>query len=305
MSVPSSAMSDVAIIGGSFAGLSAAINLLRGRRSVTLFDSGVTRNRFAAHAHRFLGQDGVPPDDIRLKGRAEIMAYPTLRLIEDRVETVRGVDDGFAFSTAQSGDFLASRVILAFGMTDILPDVPGLAACCGRTAFQCPYCHGYEERDRPTAVLMTSPASLHHATMLGEWTGDLMLLTNGHDVAPDDRQRLQGRGVRIVDGPISRIVEDDGRMTSIMLADGTVMARDILYLHGHARPSCDLADQLGCAMEEGPFGPFVKVDDMQQTSVPRVWAAGDLTRAAYGSVFAAADGVKAGLAAHRSLMGFG
>lgn len=300
----SSAATEVAIIGGSFAGLSAAINLLRARRAVTLFDSGVTRNRFAAHAHGFLGQDGATPEAIRLTGRTEILAYPTLRLVEDRVETARKTKDGFHLQTAASGEVMATHLILAFGMTDSLPLVEGLAACWGRSAFQCPYCHGYEEQDRPTAILMTSPMSLHHAFMLGDWTDDLVLLTNGHAVDPATRTRLAARDVRVVDGHVTRIEADAGQMSAVVTADGTVIPRQVLYLQSTAHPSCDLAEQVGCAMTEGPFGPFVTVDAMQQTSVPQVWAAGDLTRAAYGSVFAAADGVRAGTAAHRSLMGF-
>jgi thioredoxin reductase len=194
---------DAAVIGGSFAGLSAALYLARGRRTVALLDDGLTRNRFAAHAHGFLGHDGRSPDAIRLAGRADVLAYPTVRLIEARATAVEG--ETGAFRIAVGGEALrARRVILAHGMRDVLPAIPGLAECWGVSAIQCPYCHGYELSDRPTGILMTGPGLPHQALILRDWSADLTVLTNGHALAPEERDALAARGCASSTAPWAR-----------------------------------------------------------------------------------------------------
>jgi thioredoxin reductase len=294
---------DVGIVGGSFAGLSAALYLARARRSVAVFDNGLTRNRFADAGHGFLGQDGRAPDAIRLTARKDVMAYPTVSLFEDTVESIDMHDGFFALRSREHSPLTVTRLILAFGMADVLPAIPGLQECWGRSAMQCPYCHGYELADRPTGLLMTGEATLHQAMLIPEWADDLLLFSNGHAIDDEQRHALATRGIAIVDGVVSEVEYRDGAMSAIILDSGRRIAREVLYLATSARPSCDLADQLGCRMEDGPFGPFIQVNDKQETSVPRVYAAGDITRAAYGSTFAAADGVRAGVACHRSLIG--
>lgn len=293
---------DAGIIGGSFAGLSAALYLARGRRSVAVFDNGLTRNRFADAGHGFLGQDGQAPDAIRLAARRDVLAYPTVSLIEDTVEAVEAREGLFVLCSHAHPPVTVSRLILAFGMKDMLPDIPGLQECWGRSAMQCPYCHGYEAADRPTGILMTGEAALHQTKLIPEWTSYLLLFSNGHLIRAEDRRDLEARGIGIVDRAVARIEHNAGAMSGVVLDTGDRIAREVLYLATAARPSCDLADRLGCRMEEGPFGPYIHVDAQQQTSVPGVYAAGDLTRPAYGSTFAAADGVRAGVACHQSLL---
>lgn len=301
MSAPASPPIDVAIVGGSFAGLSAGLPVARARRSVVVFDSGLTRNRFAAASHGFLGQDGRAPDAIRLDGRAQFLAYPTARLVEDEVVAIDGERDRFRLMTRGGAEVLARRVVLAFGMRDALPDIPGLAECWGRSAMQCPYCHGYEAADLPTGLLVTGASPLHHARLLGDWTGDLVVFANGQALAPDDRAAIDALGLRVHDAPVVRIEATEGHIQAVHLASGARIPREALYLATRAAPATDLADRLGCRMSEGPHGPYVAVDMMQQTSVPRVFAAGDLTRPFYNAPAAAADGARAGSAAHQSL----
>jgi len=295
---------DVAIIGGSFAGLSAALMLARGRRRVIVFDDGQTRNRFAAASHGFLGQDGQAPDAIRLTGRAEVLAYPTASVDTRRVQGAQKTGDAFSLTLADGDLVLARRIILAYGMRDVLPAIPGLAECWGVTANQCPYCHGYELADRPTLVMLTGPHSVQHAMMLTEWTRDLTCLTHGQDMAPADAAALSERGIALRDGVVSAVHHRNGHIEAVELADGARIAGQVLYLASTAVPACDLATDLGCAMEPGGQGPIVKVDWMQATSVAGVWAAGDLARQMPGAVHAAASGAMAGVAVHRSLMGF-
>jgi thioredoxin reductase (NADPH) len=291
---------DVAIIGGGFAGLTAALYLGRARRPVVVFDDGLPRNRFAGHAHGFLGQDGRAPAQIGAAGRADLAAYPAVTLHEARVTAVTGSEGAFV---AEAGPLRATarQVILATGMRDILPDLPGLADCWGITANQCPYCHGFELADRPTAILMTQGAALHQTRLLRDWTDDLTLLTNGHPLPDADREDLARRGVRLRDGVVRALDHHDGQVTAALLDDGRLPVT-ALYLATRAEPAGTLAADLGCRLEEGPFGPFVAVDSLQRTSVPGVLAAGDLCRPAYGAVFAAADGARAATAAHAALV---
>lgn len=293
---------DAAVIGGGFAGLTAALYLARGRRRVALIDEGLPRNRFAHDAHGLLGHDGRAPSEIRRLGRADVLAYPTVRAVEGRVEAVAGASGAFALETTV-GPVRAARVILATGMRDLLPAIPGLEAAWGVSAVQCPYCHGFELADRPTGVLMLADGMPHHAIMLAEWTSDIIVLANGHAVAEADRERLAARGVRLAEAPVAALEEEVGHLRAARLTDGTRVPLGALYL---APPTAlpPLAAALGLATERGPQGEFLRVDAMRATNVPGVWAAGDLTRPNYGAALAQADGLMAGTACHRSLMDF-
>lgn len=290
---------DVAVIGASFAGLSAALMLGRARRTVVLIDDGKGRNRFAPRSHGFLGQDGVSPADIRAKGLAEVLAYPTARHLPGRVSGISGVSGEFVLNGPEV--IKAARIILAFGLRDILPDIPGLAECWGKTANQCPYCHGYELADRPTGLLVTGPGFAHQARHLAGWTDELIYLENGQKV--DDPAALQGAGVRRVPGLVTRVLHAGGEISAVELADGTRVPMRALYLHGKFEPASSLADELGCAMTETPAGRFVTVDLFQRSSVPGIFAAGDLARPLPVAPAAAASGNMAGAACNQDLLG--
>jgi thioredoxin reductase len=292
---------DVAIVGGSYAGLSAAIYLGRGRRSVRIFDDGLTRNRFAPFAHSLLGQDGVPPEVIRQAGLHDALAYPTVELVAARVTAIRGQEGEFHLTGPGHLPVKARRVILAYGMRDVLPAIPGLWDVWGKTAFQCPYCHGYEVADRPTGLLMAGEGAVEHALFLLEWTNDLTLFTNGAPVSVEDEQRLLRRGVKIEQRQVISVESDGSFIQAIRLDDGQRVTREVLYVVSRQEPASDLAAQFGCAMADGPMGAFVQVNDMKQTSVPGVFAAGDLARPVFGLPFAIADGATAGVACHRAL----
>ena len=285
---------DVAIVGGSFAGLTAALYLARARRRVVIFDTGVTRNRFADAGHGFLGMDGHSPEAMRMAGRADVLAYPTITLREERVARLERQGDLFRLDGV-----LAHRVILAYGMRDVLPAIPGLQAGWGQWAMQCPYCHGYEAADLPTGVMMTSDTAPHHLSMLRDLTHDQVLFTNGYALTDEVRADVLATGVPIHDAPVVGF-DAVGGLQAVLLADGTRVPRQVLYLVTRSEPSCDLAAQIGCQMADGPMGAYVKVGGMQQTSVPGVWSASDLNRPAYGAVFAASDGAMAGVSAHHS-----
>jgi thioredoxin reductase len=290
-------MFDVAIVGGSFAGISAALPLARARRRVAVFDSGLRRNRFAARSHGFFGHDGDGPGELAAQSRAQLAAYPGVTMIDTALAAAGGSAEAFELRDG-ARTWQARRVVLAHGVADELPDVPGLRERWGRSVFHCPYCHGYELNRGRIGVIATGPASLHQALLLPEW-GAVTLLCNGA-VAPDaqELQSLGARGVAIEVTPVAA-VEDEA---AVRLADGRILRFDGLFTASTTRPASPLAEQLGCEHESSPLGVYVKTDAMKQTTVPGVFACGDLARAAGNVPLAVGDGAMAGAATHRSLV---
>lgn len=289
---------DVIVVGGSYAGMAASLQLLRARRSVLIVDAGIRRNRFARHAHGFLGQDGVDPAEIVRTARAQLQAYPTLTWIEDTAETVTGQKDAFAVMTAQGSRHEGRRILFATGVSDALPQIEGLAERWGTSVFHCPYCHGYELNQGRIGVIATGPMSVHQAQLIPGW-GAVTFLTNGV-VTLDDAVRadLVSRGVTIEETPIRRL---DGE-ADVVLADERRLAFVGLFTASRNAPSTPIAQTLGCALAETPFGTHVQTDDMKETSVPGAFACGDTARVPHSVSLAVADGAWAGATLHRSLV---
>lgn len=295
-------MVDVVVIGGSYAGLSAALQLARARRRVAVVDAGRRRNRFAGASHGFLGQDGVAPADIAARGRAELTAYPTVTWIEGAAVRASGALDAFAVELASGERLEARRVILALGVEDELPAVPGLAERWGRAVFHCPYCHGYELGGGPVAVLGTGPLSVHQALMLPDW-GPTTYFTRGlHVPSEEEAAELRARGVTVVPGEVARI-EGEEHAVAIHLASGEVRGPFAgAFTASRTRIPSDLPEQLGCALDEGPMGLYVRTDAWKATTVAGVFACGDAALAAGSVAFAVGDGARAGIASHRTLL---
>lgn len=289
---------DVIVVGGSYAGMAASLQLLRARRSVLIVDAGIRRNRFARHAHGFLGQDGVDPAEIVRTARAQLQAYPTLTWIEDTAEAVTGQKDAFAVMTAQGSRHEGRRILFATGVSDALPQIEGLAERWGTSVFHCPYCHGYELNQGRIGVIATGPMSVHQAQLIPEW-GAVTFLTNGV-VTLDDAVRadLVSRGVTIEETPIRRLDGD----ADVVLADERRLAFVGLFTASRNAPSTPIAQTLGCALAETPFGTQVQTDDMKETSVPGAFACGDTARVPHSVSLAVADGAWAGATLHRSLV---
>ena len=290
-------MHEVIVIGGSYAGLSAALQLARGRRRVLVIDAGQRRNRSAAHSHGFLGQDGRDPAEIAAKGRSELLAYPTARWIETSAESVARVEEGFAVTVATGERLVAERLILALGVIDELPDVPGVAERWGLCIFHCPYCHGYELGGENIGVIATAPLSVHQAMMLPDW-GKTTYFTRGFDPTPEERAALERRGVTIEP---SAVVCVENRAT-VKLADDRTLSFAGLFLMPRNRIAGRIVADLGLETEDAPTGSIIKTDMMKATSVPGVFACGDAALAAGSVAFAVADGARAGFGAHRSLI---
>ncbi|MEO1985332.1 MAG: NAD(P)/FAD-dependent oxidoreductase [Martelella sp.] len=293
---------DVLIIGGSFAGLSAAMQLARARKAVLVLDTGMPRNRFAEASHGFPGQDGQSPADITALLRGELSAYPTVRFHDGAAVSARREGNGFRVFLADGSNVTARRIVLAYGVHDSLPDLPGLAERWGASVLHCPYCHGYELDRQPVGVLARGEMALHQAMLLPDW-GPTTLFTQGLlQLSPDQMQALKSRDVRIEDTPVAELIGSGSTLEAVRLEDGRMVALAGLFLAPVTAPSNDIAARLGCEMREGPTGLYVAVDQMQATTVAGVFAAGDLASPMPNATLAAAAGVMAGGAAHRSLI---
>lgn len=288
---------DVIIVGGSYAGMAAALQLVRARRSVLIIDAGSRRNRFADSSHGFLTQDGNSPQAIAATAKAQLMAYPTVQWLEAYAVSASKTDTGFQVGT-DTQSYQAKRLLLATGVTDQLPEVPGLAERWGKSIFHCPYCHGYELAQGPIGVVAASPLALHHALMLPDW-GPTTLFTN-ECFEPDTEQKAQllARGVVIEPGKVLQI---SGK-ADVQLSNGKLLQMAGLFTQPTTTVNSPLAEQLGCQFEQGPLGAFIQTSVSKETTIAGVFACGDNARMAGSVAIAIGDGSLAGAMAHQSLL---
>jgi len=296
-------MHDVIIIGGSYAGLAAAMQLGRARRSVLILDAGERRNRFAHHSHGFLGRDGAAAADIAAEGREQVLRYPTITWQEARVTETRATAGGFTVRT-ESGEHSAQRLILATGVVDELPDIPGLRERWGQSVFHCPYCHGYELDRGRLGILASGPLAAHHSMLVAEWggVGQTTLFVNGvFEPTPEELAELAARKIQVERATVTA-AQGDAPGISLQLSDGRVAVLDGLFAMPHTRLAAPFAEQLGCALEAGPMGAYYKTDFAKETTVPGVFACGDAAQPGAAVAIAVADGTMAGIGTHRSLV---
>jgi thioredoxin reductase len=294
---------DAIVIGGSFAGLSAAMQLARGQRRVLLVDAGEPRNRFAAQSHGFFAADGAEPGELRGRAWQQLMAYPTVQFRQSRVSSAQKLADGsFCVKDETEQQYQSKALILATGLTDTLPDIPGLTPRWGKSVIHCPYCHGYEFRNQPIAVIATGEASVHQAAILPDW-GPVTYFSQGKFM-PDAEQLalLERRGVTLEHTAVTAVEGEGMDISYMLLADGRRVPVQVVYVAPKTAFGHTLAQQLGCELEQGPVGAYIKTDAMQLSSVAGLFAAGDIASPMHNGMLAAAAGVKAGAAAHRYLM---
>ncbi|WP_444913314.1 NAD(P)/FAD-dependent oxidoreductase [Microbulbifer sp. PAAF003] len=293
---------DVLIIGGSFAGLSAAMQLVRGRRKVVVLDAKRPRNRFAKASHGVFCLDGKTPEEIRSTALSQLQAYSSFQVVEGTADTVDVHEEGFVVAAQGDATFKAKRLILATGITDQLPDIPGVKERWGRSVIHCPYCHGYELSDRPLGVLATSELSFHQAAMIPDW-GATTLFTQGQfNPQGEVLDHLLARGVMLEEAPITQLEGEGDSLSEVVLGDGRKLPLEGLYVSPKAELTSPFIDQLGLELEESFTGQIVKVDGFKETSIKGVFAAGDLSNPMQSGTFAIASGTMAGVGAHRSLI---
>jgi thioredoxin reductase len=286
---------DVVVVGGGAAGLSAALVLLRARRTVIVVDAGGPRNAPAAHMHGFLSRDGMPPRDLLAAGRAEVSSYGG-SLIDD---TVVGVEPGLHVRLAGGSSLRARRVLVATGLRDELPEIPGVRERWGRDLLHCPYCHGYEVRDQPLGVLGGAPDAVHHALLIRQWSHDVTLFPHTDAPTPEQRELMTARDIRIVEGAVARLVVDNEQLQGVELSDGTVVPRTAVFVRPRFVPNADLLTGLGCAMDENGW---VVHDPTGRTSVAGVWVAGNAADPRAQVITAAGQGSTAAIAVNADLV---
>ena len=289
--------------GGSFAGLAAALQLGRARRKVIVLDTSRPRNRFAGHSHGLLGHDHKPPLDILAEARQQLARYPTIRLVNARAESVSGAIDDFCVRTDDNEDLRARRLILSYGVVDQMPDVPGFAESWGTSIVPCPYCDGFEVAGQHWGLVWSGPHSHQSARLFRDWTDTLTVFADGHDIAPEVQADLARRNIAVVDGKIVAIAHHKGHIATVNLDSGRNVAVDVLFAQPRNKPSASLHEALGLATAETPTGVVLKVDERRQTSVPGIYAAGDLTTPFLPSVTqASSQGAMAGIFAQQSML---
>lgn len=291
---------DAVVVGGSYAGMSAALQLARACRTVLVIDQGQPRNQRAAKAHGCLGWDGADPAQILEVGRQQLLAYERVQWSTDEVVDATGsLEMGFSIHCASGWRYHARRLVLAHGVVDQLPQVPGLAERWGDTVLHCPYCHGYEICGSQIGVLITSKVeAVDQVKALSQW-GAITAFHAGMltDIEIEELSgELSGIGVTLEESPLMSVT---GR-AALNLADGSVREVGALFLHPHTRLASDLPTRLGCAIEDAGC---ITTDSAKQTTVPGVFACGDAARFAGNIALAVGEGALAGVAAHRSLLG--
>lgn len=289
---------DVIIIGGSYSGLAAGMALGRAVRRVLIIDSGKPCNRQTPYSHNFLTQDGQPPARIAALARQQVEQYETIRFLSDRaVAAEKKTDSTFEVRTASGAFFGATQLILATGIEDRMPDIPGFADCWGISVLHCPYCHGYEVRNEKTGILGNGNEGFEIASLISNWTGDLTLFTNGPSTLTEEQVRQLGRHyIPVVETAVSELAHTDGHLRQLLFADGTAAAVKALYARVPFRQHSDLAEALGCSLtEEG----YVQTDALQKTTVPGVFACGDNATRIRTVANAVAMGTTAGMMANR------
>ncbi|MGE0027743.1 MAG: NAD(P)/FAD-dependent oxidoreductase [Thermoleophilia bacterium] len=286
---------DVVVVGGGAAGLSGALMLGRVRRSVAVIDAGAPRNAPAAGVHGLLGHDGVPPGELLARGRAEVRGYGG-HVVEGEVVAAARDGDGFTVTLADGRATRARRLLVATGLVDALPDIPGIRERWGRDVLHCPYCHGWEVRDQAIGVLAGGPMSVHQALLFSGLSDDVAFFAGGTTPSDEDAGRLAARGIRVEEGEVAALEVAGDRLTGVRMADGRVVARDALAIAPRMVARADVLAAVGLQAEPHPSGVGDRIPSEMagQTAVPGVWVAGNVTDMTAQVGAAAAQGALAG-----------
>ena len=286
---------DVVVVGGGAAGLNGALMLARSRRSVVVLDAGQPRNAPAEGVHGLLARDGMSPVELLERGRAEVRSYGGA-VVAGTVTTIDRRPNGFTVRLADGREVSARRLLVTTGVVDELPEVPGLRERWGRDVIHCPYCHGWEVRDRAIGVIASHPMFAHQALLFRQLSTDVTVFSHTVELTAQDRERLAARNIRIVDGPVTGLQIDDDRISGVVLADGTVVPRDAVTVQSRAVARAGFLTALGLTPIEHPMGmgTYVVADQAGQSSVPGVYLAGNISDLGAQVGAAAAAGALAG-----------
>lgn len=290
---------DVAVIGGGAAGLSAALVLSRARRKVLVVDAGMPRNAPAAHLHGFLSRDGMPPGQLLAAGRQEVGRYGGEIVEGTATELLTDGRSGFWILLADGQRISARRLLVTTGLRDELPDIPGLRERWARDVLHCPYCHGYEVRDRQLGVIGGAPGAVRYAQLVRQWTHDLVYFTPPDTLTAAERSQLVARAIGVVEGSVEELVIDGDQLRGVRMTDGSVVPRDALFVPPRFVANNRLLVGLGCEVDGDGW---VHADNSGHTSIPGVWVAGNVVDPRAQVITAAGAGSAAAIAINADLV---
>ncbi len=287
---------DVVVVGGGAAGLSAALVLGRARRAVAVVDAGSPRNAPSPHMQGYLSRDGMSPAELLAAGRTELAKY-AVEVVDDRVTSIQA---GFFVRLAGGRVLTARRILIATGVGDDLPEIPGVRERWGRDLLHCPYCHGWEVRDQPIGILGDQPGAVQHAQLVRQWSDDVIFFAHSYVPTDSEREALDARGITVVEGEISRLLVERDRLTGVELADGRTFGRTAIFIRPRNAPHEDgLLAGLGCELDESGFAV---VDSTGRTSASGVWVAGNAVDPRASVISAAGAGAAAAIAINADLV---
>lgn len=264
---------EVIIIGGSYAGLSAAMALGRSLRHTLIIDSGLPCNRQTPHSHNFLTHDGDTPAAIAQQAREEIAGYSTITFRNDLVTAGKKIEGGFQIETQSGERFTAKKLIFATGIRDLLPDIDGLAECWGISVIHCPYCHGYEFKGKKTGILANGDQAVHLASLINNLTDSISLLTNGEaHLSAEQQEKLDKHQIAVIEQEVIAIEHTDGRVSGVEFKGGEKHVFDAVYAAVPFEQHCPIPEEMGCELTEQGY---LQVDALFKTTIPGIYACGD------------------------------
>jgi len=291
---------DVIIVGGSYAGLSAAMSLGRSLRNTLIIDGGSPCNRQTPHAHNFITHDGEKPSEIAEKAKKQVMNYDSVSFVNDFVVTGRKTDSGFEIETKKGEKYTAKKLIFATGVKDEMPEITGFSACWGISVVHCPYCHGYEIRNQKTGILANGEKAFHLASLVSNLTKDLVILTNGKaDFSEEQLAKFRQKNIDVIETEVTELIHENGSLNAVVFAGGKTHSFTAVYAAIPFRQHLELPVALGCELTE--FG-HIKVNPFQMTDVPGVFACGDNSSMLRSLANAVNSGNLAGVMANKELV---
>lgn len=290
---------DVIVIGGSFSGLSAGLALGRSMRRTLIIDNNTRCNAKVVHSHNLLGHDGDSPESLIKTAKNQISKYESVKFYKGLATKGYKKDDHFVIETNSNETFSAKKIIFASGLKDKMPNIPGMEECWAVSVLHCPYCHGYEVRDKRTGIIGNGDIAMHYVKLIINWSKNLVLFTNGKSTLTDDQMvKIRSKGIDIIETDIDRIDHDNGMVKNVVLKDQTHVPIDAIYTRPLSEPSTDIPKQLDCEYTE--LG-LVKVDMLQKTNIKGVYACGDITTMVRSLSTAISAGSFAGAAVNMEL----
>jgi thioredoxin reductase len=264
---------DVIIVGGSYAGLAAGMSLGRAIRNVLIIDSGKPCNAQTPHSHNFLTRDGITPAELATIAREQVLAYPSVQILNGTATAVSGTNGNFVVETEAGQEFHTRKVLFATGVRDLIPEIPGVRECWGISVIHCPYCHGYEVRNEKTGIWINGSATLEFASLIRNWTPVLTILTNGEATFDADTfRKLDQSGIPVNQSKIAEIIHTGGYLDRVCFEDGSSLSLKAIYARFPFEQHCDIPEQMGCDLTEHGY---ISTDHFKKTSVEGIYAAGD------------------------------